>query len=94
MLRAHKGNVNEEFLNGSWMYLRDMFGNSIAKHNTPRAGHELSHTPFGKHLNDMAVQLILKPFCPPKEIIVRQESAEITGNHSFGDCHSPKGVGV
>lgn len=42
MLRVHKGNVNAEFLNGNWMYLLDLFGSSIAKHDIPRAGDELS----------------------------------------------------
>jgi len=55
-----------------------LFGSSIIKHPTPRAGDELSYTPPGKHLNDMAVQLILKPLCLPKEIIVGRESAEIS----------------
>lgn len=72
------GNVNDHFLNGSWMYLLDLFGSSITKHHRPSAGDELSYTRLGKHLNDMAVQLILKPLCLPNEIIVRRESAEIS----------------
>lgn len=78
MLRVHKSNVNDEFLNGSWMYLLDLLGSSIASHHTSRAGDELSYTPLGKHLNDMAVQFILRPSCLPKEITVGKESAKIS----------------
>lgn len=39
----------------------DLFGSSFTKHRTPRTGYELSYSPLGKHLNDMAVQQILKP---------------------------------
>lgn len=67
------------------MYLLYSFGSNIAKHDTPTAGDELSYSPLGKHLNDMAVQLILKPLCLPKEIIVRRESAEISVGITLGE---------
>lgn len=102
MLRVHKGNVNAEFLNGSWMYLLDLFGSSTAKHHIPRAGDVLSYSPLRKHLNDMAVQLILKPLYLPKKSIVRRESAEISvritllGSREslFWGLSYPKSVGV
>lgn len=33
---------NDGFLNGSWMYLLDLFGGTIVKHHTSRGGGELS----------------------------------------------------